>query len=133
MVEILMLSKITLCKLLVVECIYLAFCLWIWCQFSKVNSLWVNSFDEVCKDLETLLGSSTLSEWLFFMTVVVDKVRLVDLDTLFTALFVPWSVSAVLLTLVILLLGIILFTGAHLWCCSDFAMIELKQIQLKLL
>ena len=34
---------------------------------------------------------------------------LVDLDTLFTALFVPWSASAVLLTL-ILLLGVMVLS-----------------------
>ena len=46
---------------------------------------------------------------MFFKTVVIDRVGLVDFDTLFTALFVPWSVSAVLLTL-ILLLGIMMLS-----------------------
>ena len=40
---------------------------------------------------------------MLFKIVVVDRVGLVDLDTLSTALFVPWSVSAVLLTLILLL------------------------------
>ena len=66
------------------------------------ESLSDNSFDEVCKDHETLLGSCTLSEWLmFFKTVVLDRVRLLDLVTLFTALFMPCSASAVLLTLIL--------------------------------
>ena len=46
---------------------------------------------------------------MFFKTVVLDRMGLVDLDTLFTALFVPWSASAVLLTL-ILLLGVMVLS-----------------------
>ena len=46
---------------------------------------------------------------MFFKTVVADRVGLVDLNTLLTALFVPWSVSAVLLAL-ILLLGIMVLS-----------------------
>ena len=46
---------------------------------------------------------------MFFKTAVVDRVGLVDLDTLFTASFLPWSVSAVLLTL-ILLIGIMVLS-----------------------
>ena len=45
---------------------------------------------------------------MLFKTVVVDRVGLVDLDTLFTALFEPWSVSAVLLTLILLLWRMVL-------------------------
>lgn len=69
-----------------------------------------NYFDEVCKDLEMLLGNCTFSEWLmFFKTVVLDKVKLVGLDTLFTALFVPCPVSASFLILT-LLVGIIVLS-----------------------
>ena len=46
---------------------------------------------------------------MFFKTVVVGWVGLVDLDASFTALFVSWSASAVLLTLV-LLLGIMVLS-----------------------
>ena len=45
---------------------------------------------------------------MFFESVVLDKVRLVDLDTLFTALFVPCSVSAALLILILLIGTIVL-------------------------
>ena len=65
MVEILMLSKIALCKLFVVVRVF------IWlsaCGFDAYSanstvceSLSDNSFDEVCKDLKTL-SSGTLSE-----------------------------------------------------------------------
>ena len=43
------------------------------------------------------------------MRLVLDKVGLVDIDTLFTALFVPCSVSAALLIL-ILLVGIMVLS-----------------------
>ena len=66
MVEILMLSKITLCKLLVVVRVFILLSV---CGFDAYSakstvceSLSDNSFDEVCKVLETLLGSGTLSE-----------------------------------------------------------------------
>ena len=66
MVEILMLSKITLCKLVVVVRVFILLSV---CGFDAdlakstvCESLSDNLFDEVCKDLETLLGSSTLSE-----------------------------------------------------------------------
>ena len=113
MVEIVMLSKITLCKLLVVVIAFLLLSVWGFDANSAKSivceSLSDNSFDAVCKDLAILFGSSTPSQWLmFFVTVVLDKVRLVYLDTLFTALFVPCSVSAALLIL-ILLVGIMVF------------------------
>ena len=66
MVEVLMLSKITLCKLLVVVRVFILLSV---CGFDAdsakstvCESLSDNSFDEVCKVLETLLGSGTLSE-----------------------------------------------------------------------
>ena len=103
MVEILILSKITLCKLLVRVFILLSVCRFDAnsAKSTVCESLSDNSFDEVCKDLETLLGSGTLLH--FFKTVVIGRVELVDLDTSFTALFVPWYVSAVLLTSIVLL------------------------------
>ena len=111
MVEIVMLSKITLWKLSVVVRAFLSSPV---CGFDAdsakptlCESLSDNSLYEVCKDLEILLGSCTLSEWLMsFETVVLDKVRLVDINTFLTALFVPCSVSAALWIL-ILLVGII--------------------------
>ena len=64
MVEILMLSKVTLCKLLVVVRVFILLSV---CGFDAnsaksavCESLSDNSFDEVCKDLETLLRSGTL-------------------------------------------------------------------------
>ena len=64
MVEILMLSKITKCKLLVVVRVFILLSV---CGFDAnsansavCESLSDNLFDEVCKDLETLLGSGTL-------------------------------------------------------------------------
>ena len=45
---------------------------------------------------------------MFFETVVLDKVRLEDLDTLFTALFVPCSASAALLILILLVMRMVL-------------------------
>ena len=66
MVEILLLSKITLCKLLVVVRVFILLSL---CGFDAdsakstvCESLSDNLFDEVCKNLEILLGSCTLSE-----------------------------------------------------------------------
>ena len=110
MVEIVMLSKITLQKLLVVVILLLLFFLFFVCEFDAdsaeltvCESLNDNSFNEVCKDFKILLDSCICSEWLmFFETVVLDKVRLVDLDTLFTALFVPCSVCPALLILTVL-------------------------------
>lgn len=46
---------------------------------------------------------------MFFKTVVLDKVKLVGLDTLFTALFVPYPVSVSFLILT-LLVGIIVLS-----------------------
>ena len=66
MVEIVMLSKITLCKLLMVVQVFLLLSV---CGFDAnstkstcCESLSDNSFDEVCKDLKILLGSCTLPE-----------------------------------------------------------------------
>ena len=86
-----MLSTMTMCKLLVAVRVFIFLSV---CGFgvdsvkpTVCESLKDNSFDEVCKDLEILLGSCTLSEWLiFFETVVLDKVRLVDLYTVYTYL-----------------------------------------------
>ena len=92
-----MLSKITLYKLLVVVRVFLLLSAFgfdaDWAKSTIFDPLSDNSVDEPWKHLET--GSCTLSEWLmFFETVVLDKVKLVDLDTLFTSLIVSiciWS------------------------------------------
>ena len=110
MIERAMLSKITTCKLLVVFRVFLLLSV---CGFdddsaksSVCESLGDNSFGEVYKDLEILLGFCTPLVWfMFFETVVLDKVGLVGLDTSFYiyfyfCLFVPCSVSAALLLLI---------------------------------
>ena len=70
MIKIVMLSKIILCKLLVVFKIFL---LLSDCEFDAdsakstvCETLSDNFFDEVFKDLDILLGSCTLSECLVF-------------------------------------------------------------------
>ena len=66
MIEIVMLSKITFCKLLVVVRLFLLLSV---CGFDADSAkltvcelLCDNYFDEVCKDLGILLGSGKLSE-----------------------------------------------------------------------
>ena len=66
MVEIVILSKMTLCKLLMVVQVFLLLSV---CGFDAnstkstgCESLNDNSFDEVCKNLKILLGSCTLPE-----------------------------------------------------------------------
>ena len=122
-----MLSKTTLCKLLVVVRVFLLFSV---CGFdidsaksAVCESLSDNSFDEGCKNLETLLASCTLLEWfMFFETAVLERVRLVDLDTLFTALFVSCSVSAALLIL-ILLVGIMVWSLEFIFLLLESSLI----------
>ena len=92
MVEILILSKITLCKLLVIVRVFILLSV---CGYhadstksTVCESLSDNSFDKVCKDIKTLLGFGTFSEWLFFKAVAVGMLGLVNLDILFSYYFV---------------------------------------------
>ena len=66
MVEILMLSKLTLCKLLVVVKVFILLSVFGFDSSSAKStvceSLSDNSIDEVCKDLKSLVGSGALSE-----------------------------------------------------------------------